>query len=108
MAEPISGIQNQTIILRVSHDSSHMVSLQQYAAQAAAAYSAQSVERKTQAQLRSTTNVQSTEQKNVKTATEGRSQGEYIGTQERGGKKQERNEKEILRQDGAHLLDVRV
>lgn len=108
MAEPISGIQNQTIILRVSHDSSHMVSLQQYAAQAAAAHSAQSVERKTQAQLRSTTNVQGAEQKHVKTATEGRSQGEYVGRQRTGEKKEQKDEKEIIKQDGAHMLDVRV
>jgi len=108
MAEPISGIQNQTIILRVSHDSSHMVSLQQYAAQAAATHSAQSVERKTQAQLQSATNVQGTEQKNVKTATESRSQGEYVGSRGTRNKKERKDEKEIIKEGGAHMLDVRV
>ncbi len=85
-----------------------MVSLQQYAAQAAVAHSAQSVERKTQAQLRSTTNVQGAEQKHVKTATEGGSQGEYVGRQSTGKKKEQKDEKEIVKHDGAHLLDVRV
>lgn len=103
MAEPISGIQNQTIILRVSHDSSHMLSIQQYAAQAATMNSAQSVERKSQAQLRSTTNVQNTEQKNVKTATDGRSQGEYF--QSANKRKSERHDEKIVKQDGAHMLE---
>ncbi|WP_448374380.1 hypothetical protein [Fervidobacterium sp.] len=106
MAEPISGIQNQTIFLKVSHESSHMVSLQQYTAQAAAMHSAQTIERKTQAQMRSATGVQSTEQKQVRTATDSKSQGEYLPNSAK--KDQEKNQKELIKQDNSHILDVRV
>lgn len=105
MAEPISGIQNQTIFLKVSHENSHMVSIQQYAAQAASMSSAQSVARRTEAELRSTRNVENTEQKYMKSATEGKSQGEYYSS-ERKAKEEVRDK--IKNQDNSHILDVRV
>jgi hypothetical protein len=105
MAEPISGVQNQTIFLKVSHENSHMLSIQQYVAQAATVHSAQVVERKTQTQMRSTTGVQGTEQKQVKTATDGKSQGEYFSNH---SKEEKRKEEKIVNQNEAHILDVRV
>ncbi|MGB9614570.1 MAG: hypothetical protein ACP5KD_07130 [Fervidobacterium sp.] len=104
MTEPISGVQNQTIILKVGYENSHIVSLQQYTAQAALMQSAQSVEKRIQQELTSPKSVNSTEQKKIQSSTEGKSQGEYTKQSKQEGKEK----KDIVRRDDSHILDVRV
>ncbi|KAF2961469.1 MULTISPECIES: hypothetical protein [Fervidobacterium] len=104
MAEPISGVQNQTIILKAGHESSHITSLQQYMAQSAIANSAQNVQRRTQQELNAPKNVGSTEQKRTQSSTEGKSQGEY---QPRQNKKESESFHKVTK-DNSHILDVRV
>lgn len=104
MTEPISGVQNQTIILRVSHESSHLVSLQQYSAQAAMVNSAQNLVKRTEREMNAPKNVNQTEGKRTQSSTEGKSQGEYTAQ----GGTQKKEEKGKVSQDNSHILDVRV
>uniref|UniRef100_A0A7C5RJ98 Uncharacterized protein n=1 Tax=Fervidobacterium thailandense TaxID=1008305 RepID=A0A7C5RJ98_9BACT len=106
MVEPISGIQNQTIMLRVSHESSHISSLQQYMAQAAIANSAQQVSKRAQEEINAPRNVEHAQDKKARTATEGRSQGYQAShTPQR---KEDKTKKSLVSQDNSHILDVRV
>uniref|UniRef100_A0A7C5U4L9 Uncharacterized protein n=1 Tax=Fervidobacterium nodosum TaxID=2424 RepID=A0A7C5U4L9_9BACT len=104
MTEPISGVQNQTIIMKVSHESSHMISLQQYSAQAAMVNSAQNLVKRTEREMNAPKNVNQTEGKKTQSSTEGKSQGEYIAQQG----KQKKEEKSKVTPDNSHILDVRV
>lgn len=105
MVEPISSVQNQQIILRVSHESSYISSVQQYSAQAAMVSSAQQLVRRAEQEMTSPTNVEKAETKRTKTATEGGSQGAYAQT---GQKRESRSDRDVVEPDGPHLLDVRV
>lgn len=105
MVEPISAVQNQQILLRVSHESSHVSSLQQYNAQAAMASSAQQLVRRTEQELRSPVSVERADAKRTRTATEGGSQGMYA---QGGGVGKGSQERKTVEPDGPHLLDVRV
>ncbi|ODN30903.1 hypothetical protein [Fervidobacterium thailandense] len=106
MVEPVSGIQNQTIVLRVSHESSHISSLQQYMAQAAIAHSAQQVAKRAQEEMNAPRNVERSQDKRTRTATDGRSQGYTAAYSSRQGK--ERSKEEVVSQNSSHILDVRV
>jgi len=55
MAEPLSPVQNQTIVMKVGHESSHLSSLQQYATIAASMNSAQNVVKRAEREASSTT-----------------------------------------------------
>lgn len=106
MAEPLSPVQNQTIVMKVGHENSHLSSLQQYAAIAATMNSAQNVVKRAEREASSTTGVQPSDQKKTKTATEGESQGSYYTASQskNKGKAQNSNTEE----ENAHILDVRV
>ncbi|MFN6991406.1 MAG: hypothetical protein ACK4MM_01655 [Fervidobacterium sp.] len=103
MSEPISGIQNQNIFLRVSHESSHILSIQQYASQAALLSSAQNVEKKREREMNAPKNIEQTQEKKTQSSTEGRSQGEYYQR-----KSTKQNTKKDVKSDSSHILDVRV
>lgn len=106
MVEPVSGIQNQTIVLRASHESSHISSLQQYMAQAAVAHSAQQVNKRAEEEMSAPRNVEQAQNKKTRTATEGRSQGYQASyTPQR---KEDRAKENIVSQENSHILDVRV
>lgn len=106
MVEPVSGIQNQTIVLRASHESSHISSLQQYMAQAAVAHSAQQISKRAQEEMNAPRNVEHAQDKKTRTATEGRSQGYQASyTPQR---KAEGTKENIISQKNSHILDVRV
>lgn len=104
MTEPISGVQNQTIIMKVSHESSHMISLQQYSAQAAMVNSAQNLVKRTEREMNAPRTVNQTEGKKTQSSTEGKSQGEYTAKQ----RMQKKEETGKVSQDNSHILDVRV
>lgn len=106
MAEPLSPVQNQTIVMKVSHENSHLSSLQQYTTIAATMNSAQNVVKRAEHEASSTTNVQPSDQKKTKTATEGESQGSYYTSSQSGNKKKTQNSK--IEEENAHILDVRV
>jgi len=106
MAEPLSPVQNQTIVMKVGHESSHLSSLQQYATIAASMNSAQNVVKRAEREASSTTNVQPSDQKKTKTATEGESQGSYYASSQSSNKKKSPNSK--IEEENAHILDVRV
>lgn len=106
VVEPISGIQNQTIILRVSHESSHISSLQQYLAQAAVTNSAQQVIKRAQEEMTAPKNVEHAQDKKTRTATEGRSQGYQASYTPQW--KEEKAKENVVSQDNSHILDVRV
>lgn len=103
VAEPISGVQNQMIILRASHENSHLISIQQYSAQAAIANSAQSVVKRTEREMNAPKNVNQTEGKKAQSSTEGKSQGQYLSQQ--GSKKREEVK---AKPESSHILDVMV
>lgn len=104
MSEPISPIQNQNIFLKISHESSHMFSIQQYAAQAAIVSSAQNVEKRREKELTAPKNVDQAQEKRTQSSTDGKSQGEYY--QQKNAKKE--NAKRDVSPDSSHILDVRV
>ncbi|HCI30072.1 MAG TPA: hypothetical protein PKI14_04715 [Fervidobacterium sp.] len=106
MAEPISGVQNQTIILKVGLENSHLSSIQRYAALAATMSSAQNVDKRVEREATAPKNVESSDQKRTKTATEGGSQGAYSSLPRT--KDKEKAKSNQITEEDSHLLDVRV
>ncbi len=102
MVEPISM---QNIVVKVSHETSHLYSIYQYAAAAASQSASQSTSKRVEQELKSPTNVAKPESKKTKSSTEEKSQGEYYP---QGYSNREKEKDKTTQQNSSHILDVRV
>ena len=93
------------IYLRSSVERSQQISQLQNYSNIAAEISAQQINERIRREQSSPTTIQKTEQSATRSATEGKSKGEYFQYSQSGKKHKGKN---IVEQESSHILDVRL